>query len=120
VPILPQAAHSRAVAATSAIACASGAITCPRFLIRCSTARRAERGPSPGSRAIRSISASMSRVASGTSERQLHVGRQAEALVKPLHLVLRAVGRLLLGVLDGGDDQILDHLFLRRVEDRGV
>mmetsp|Transcript_29009 Transcript_29009/g.55685 ORF Transcript_29009/g.55685 Transcript_29009/m.55685 type:complete len:202 (-) Transcript_29009:3403-4008(-) len=62
VPTLPQLRHSRAVAATVCIMSASGVSKSARLRIRCSTARRAERGPRPGSLAIISIRASMSRV----------------------------------------------------------
>src|SRR6056297_1774531 len=108
VPMLPQLRHSRAVSPTMRIASARGSMTRPRFLIRCSTARRAERGPSPGSLAINSIRASMSFVASDKSgsERKLHVGGQAEAFGQLGHLFLALVGGLHLGVLDGGEDQV--------------
>ena len=56
---LPHRAHSRAVAATSRIASASGTMSCSRRVTRCSTARRAERGPNPGSRAMSLASASI-------------------------------------------------------------
>ena len=57
--------------------------SCSRFLMRCSAARRAERGPSPGRRASnwirRSISAAGDAFGHVESERQLHAGRQRQA-----------------------------------------
>src|SRR6056297_4055919 len=107
VPILPQLRHSRAVAATRCIRSASGISCRSRLAMRCSTARRAERGPRPGSLAIISIRASMSRVEfmapRGGSERQLHAFGQAHALGQLAHLFLGLVIGLGLGVLDGGE-----------------
>src|SRR5580704_15243897 len=60
VSILP---HTRQISIFSIAACkavASGAISNSRFLIRNKAARRAERGPSPGSRANSAIRRSIS------------------------------------------------------------
>ena len=66
------------------MASASGSISCSRFLMRCSAARRAERGPRPGSRASSWISRSISGPVTDAatlrrSERQLHAGRERQA-----------------------------------------
>src|SRR6056297_1367239 len=107
VPTLPQTTHSRAVWATWPIRSASGESRSSRLRIMCRTARRAERGPRPGSLAIISIRASMSRVEfmapRGGSERQLHAFGQAHALGQLAHLFLGLVIGLGLGVLDGGE-----------------
>src|SRR6056297_2015023 len=152
VPILPQLRHSRAVAATRCIRSASGISCRSRLAMRCSTARRAERGPSPGSLAIISIRASISRFDDITradarpsggnrgaspsrspgylrpqdsptktrSEGQLHVLGKAHAFGEFAHFFLGAVAGLLLRVLDGGKDQILDHFLVIGIEDRRI
>ena len=51
VSILPQVLQTWILSIATCSAPASGVISASRFLIRCSAARRAERGPSPGSRA---------------------------------------------------------------------
>ena len=60
VSILPQVSQVRMVSRVSASAAASGPSSCSFFLTRASAARRAERGPSPGSRASSWISRSIS------------------------------------------------------------
>ncbi len=57
---LPQLEHSETLAAVSASASVSGANSLSWFLMRCRAARRAERGPSPGSLARSWISRSIS------------------------------------------------------------
>ena len=54
------AAEAVVPAAPGDLAEASGVISASRFLIRCSAARRAERGPSPGRRASSWIRRSIS------------------------------------------------------------
>ena len=74
------------------------------------SARRAERGPSPGSRAISAISRSIAASPAAfmrrlpCSERQLHPGRQLQPLGHLGHLRLRRRHRPRLRVLDRGDD----------------
>ena len=51
VSILPQVLQMTIFSIAVCSAAASGAISNSRFLMRCSAARRAERGPRPGSRA---------------------------------------------------------------------
>src|SRR5262245_50887478 len=51
VSTLPQVEQISILSSAVCTAAASGAMICSRFLIRNSAARRAERGPSPGSRA---------------------------------------------------------------------
>ena len=57
---LPQVEQVDSVSETRCSAASSGSSDVSRFFIRCSTARRAERGPSPGSRASALRSASIS------------------------------------------------------------
>ena len=61
VPMLPHRTQSRADRATPAKAWARGAIKPSRRFNIASTARRADLGPKPGKRDIRSIRASISR-----------------------------------------------------------
>ena len=144
VPILPQRKHSRAVTATACIISANGMSKSARLRMRCSTARRAERGPRPGSFAISSMSASISLVellmrgflwaegwglcpqtpriflerGSGVDlERQLHVFGQPEAFCDAGHFFLSLFTGLGLCVFDCGEDQIFDDFFFVRVED---
>ena len=60
VSTLPQVAQTERFSFTCSSARSSGASAVSRFFIRCSTARRAERGPRPGSRASAWVSASIS------------------------------------------------------------
>src|SRR4051794_41987359 len=60
VSILPQVVHTTIFSIAICSALASGAINRSRFLIKCSAARRAERGPSPGRRASSWIRRSIS------------------------------------------------------------
>ena len=60
VSTLPQVAQTERFSFTFSSARSSGVSAASRFFIRCSTARRAERGPSPGSRASAWVSASIS------------------------------------------------------------
>src|SRR4051794_29018016 len=73
VSTLPQVEHTRTLSTASLIAEASGDSSCSFFLMRCSAARRAERGPSPGTLASswirRSISGPTIRL-----DMALHVG----------------------------------------------
>ncbi len=60
VSILPQMLQISIFSIAVCKAAASGAISASRFLMRCSAARRAERGPKPGSRASNWIRRSIS------------------------------------------------------------
>src|SRR3954463_7182072 len=96
-------------------ALASGVISASRFLIRCSAARRAERGPSTGSRASNWIRRSISgpATAAGVSG-PAQPRRQLQAAGQRLHLLLHRGFRLAAGVAERGDQQILeDFLFVR-------
>src|SRR5262249_50791011 len=72
VSILPQTLQISIFSIAVSSAAASGAINNSRFLMRCNAARRAERGPSPGSRASSWINRSISgpATAAGMSIRQ--------------------------------------------------
>ena len=59
VSTLPQTEQVDRVSATACSAASNGSSAASRFFIRCSTARRAERGPRPGSRASAWVSASI-------------------------------------------------------------
>src|SRR3954466_2938151 len=80
----------RSIATCSALA--SGVISASRFLIKCSAARRAERGPRPASPASSWIRRSMSGPATEAIQvgalAEAHSGRQAEATGQRLHFVL--------------------------------
>src|SRR5215218_7803417 len=95
VSILPQVLQTWILSIATCSAPASGVINASRFLIRCSAARRAERGPSPGSRAKSWIRRSISGPAtaegiSGETEARW----QAEATGQCLHLFLHRAFRL--------------------------
>ena len=168
--MLPQFGHSTIFCAASVSAAASGSSRSARFLSSVSAALRAERCPSPGSRASSPISRSISvpavfllmmlrtvpsphlrgeRVrgegqrlcsdvrrlrlpltpdplpardgerAPGDSE-QLEARRQSQAAGDLLHLGLRGGLGLALGVLEGGDDQVLQDLGFLRLDQARV
>ncbi len=78
------------------------------------SARRAERGPRPGSLASCWIRRSISVPVMGArrpvaSHRQVEAGRQVDAAGELRHLFLGPGLDLALGVGEGGDDQILEH-----------
>src|SRR5690606_38185409 len=127
VAILPQTVHSRTFSATAATASASGSSNTSRRRTIASTARLAERGPSPGSLAIRAISRSISGPAPAfttgnavCSEGQLHAGRQREPFGDLGEFLLGPRLRSFRRLLDRGDDQVLDHLALLGLEERGI
>src|SRR5215510_15975975 len=99
VSILPQVLQTWIFSIATCSAEVSGVISASRFLIRCSAARRAERGPSPGSRASswirRSISGPAIAVGMGgrseeaaTTSKQLQPRRQRQPAGEVLHLLL--------------------------------
>src|SRR5580704_8954621 len=109
VSILPQILQTWILSIATCSAEESGVISASRFLIRCSAARRAERGPSPGSRARSWIRRSIS----GPATTELISGeaqpwRQAQAAGQPLHLFLHRGFRLALRIVQRGDQQVLE------------
>src|SRR3954452_18809973 len=93
-------------------ALASGVISASRFLIRCSAARRAERGPSPGSRASNWISRSISGPATAVAMSAEAQPRQRQAAGQRLHLFLHRGFGLAAGIAERGDQEILENLTL--------
>src|SRR5262249_42324334 len=96
---------------------ASGVINCSRFLMRCSAARRAERGPRPGSRASSWIRRSISGPATATGMMdglELHPRRQRQPAGERLHLFLQQ--GLTLAARVRRNDEILDDLSLVRLD----
>src|SRR5665647_137475 len=121
VSILPQVLQTWILSIATCSALASGVISASRFLIRCSAARRAERGPSPGSRASswirRSISGPATAVAiSGEAQPR----RQAEAAGQRLHLLGHRGFRLALGVVMRGHQQVLEDFTFVRLHQAGI
>src|SRR5665213_658610 len=120
VSMLPQVEQTTTVSTATSIAFASGTSRSSFFLTRCSAARRAERGPKPGSLASswirRSISGPATERGMPVLERQLHAGRELEAAGQFAH----ALGECGLGVgarlVDGGDYEILKDLGFFRLE----
>src|SRR5215469_2203827 len=109
---LPQIGHGRIASAAFARAAASGSSRLSRRLIRCNAARRAERGPRPGSFARSCTSVS----SSDTLERQLEAARQLQTAGQLLHLLLGVSSDLAPGIIEGGDDQVLQDLDLTGVD----
>src|SRR6186713_1586161 len=127
VSILPQILQTSIFSIAVSSAAASGAISNSRFLMRCSAARRAERGPRPGSRASSWISLSISGPATARgmavfrrSERQLEAGRQAEAAGQRLHLLGHGLLGLAARIGMRGDDQVLQDLALVGLQQRRI
>src|SRR3974390_636787 len=115
VSMLPQVLQTWILSIATCSAADSGVISASRFLIRCSAARRAERGPSPGSRANswirRSISGPATAVAiSGEAQSR----RQTEAAGQRLHLFGHRGFRLAAGVVVGGAQQGVRKFFALR------
>src|SRR5205085_2441816 len=147
---LPQAEQVRIAAAAAPSAAANGSMICSRRLIRNNAARRAERGPSPGSLAsswIRVSSSDADRSApsptlprrrgreSGAAEaggwgypqfesrllkRQFHPTGEGEPAGQLLHLRLGMGVDLRPCVIEGGHDQILQDLGFGRVDHRFI
>src|SRR5262245_55437115 len=110
VSILPQTRQISIFSSAVCMAAASGVMICSRFLMRNSAARRAERGPSPGSRASSWIRRSISgpaAVAIETMSEQFQAGRQRQAAGDALHLLLQQRLGLAPRVGVGRDDEIL-------------
>src|ERR1700712_2795877 len=117
VSILPQVLQTTILSIATCSAFVSGVISASRFLIRCSAARRAERGPRPGSRASnwirRSISGPATAVAiSGEAQSR----RQTQSARQRLHLFLHRGFCLAPRVIMRGDEQILEDFALLRLD----
>src|ERR1700680_957828 len=109
VSILPQVPQTTILSIATCSAPASGVISASRFLIRCSAARRAERGPSPGSRAKSWIRRSISGPATAVAmSGEAKPGRQTKAAGQRLHLLLHRGFRLAAGVVMWPQQQNLD------------
>src|SRR6185312_1178601 len=121
VSILPQVVQTWILSIATSSAAASGVISASRFLIRCSAARRAERGPRPGNRASNWIRRSISGPATPAailSETQ--PGRQTEAAGQTLHFLLHGGFRLAPRVIVRGDQEILENFALIRLDQRRI
>src|SRR4051812_3014424 len=121
VSILPQVLHTSILSIATCSALDSGVISASRFLIRCSAARRAERGPSPGSRANSWIRRSISGPATAAGIlRQAQPRRQLQAAGQRLHLLLHGGFRLAAGVAERGDQKVLEDFLFVRLDQRGI
>src|SRR5437667_609181 len=121
VSILPQVLQTTILSIATCSAPASGVISASRFLIRCSAARRAERGPSPGSRASNWIRRSISGPATAVAiSGQAQPRRQRKAAGQRLHLFLHRCFGLAAGVAKRRDQQILENLALVGLHQRWI
>src|SRR6201996_1704219 len=121
VSILPQVLQTWILSIATCSAPASGVISASRFLIRCSAARRAERGPSPGSRAKSWIRRSISGPATAAAiSGEAQPRRQTKSTGQRLHLFLHRGFRLAPRVIVRRDQQILEDFALLRLDQRGV
>src|SRR6266852_5536964 len=119
VSILPQVLQTWILSIATCSAPASGVISASRFLIRCNAARRAERGPSPGSRASSWIRRSISGPATAAGMLcEAQPWRQSEAAGQALHLLLHRGFRLAPRVVMRGDQKILEDFALLRLYQR--
>src|SRR5262249_42402716 len=117
---LPQVLQTWTLSSATCKADDSGIISASRFLIRCSAARRAERGPRPGSRARSWTSRSISGPATAPILLAGQPPRQADPAGERLHLVLHRSFRLAAGIAERGDEQVLQDLALLRLHQRGI
>src|SRR5258705_3139857 len=122
---LPQLEHCLRAAAALASASASGSSSVSRFFSNANAARRAERGPSPGSLASNWIKRSISCPAGDPATlSSIRTGfRTAEALQKVLNEfgVLEAAGfQFGLAVVAGRDDEVFDDLMFVGFHQRGI
>src|ERR1700736_1599520 len=107
VSILPQVLQTTILSIATCSAPASGVISASRFLIKCSAARRAERGPSPGSRARSWIRRSISgRAMADAISGQAQSRRQTEAAGQRLHLLLHRSFGLAARIVMRGDQKV--------------
>src|SRR3984885_12298959 len=113
VSILPQILQTWILSIATCSAVESGVISASRFLIRCSAARRAERGPSPGSRAKSWIRRSISGPATAAAiSGEAQSRRQAQATGQRLHLLGHRGFRLAPHINMRGDQQVLEDFAL--------
>src|SRR6266446_1868907 len=122
---LPQHEHCLSAAAAFAMASAKGSSSVSRFFSNANAARRAERGPSPGSLASNWIKRSISCPAGDPATlASIRTGfRTAEALQKVLNEfgVLEAARfQFQLAVAAGRDDEIFDNLMFLGLHQRGI
>src|SRR5438105_10013796 len=121
VSILPQVMQTWILSIATCRAAESGVISASRFLIRCNAARRAERGPSPGSRASNWIRRSISGPATAVAiSGQAQPRRQTKSAGQRLHLLLHGGFRLAPRVIMRGDQQVFEYFALVRLDQRGV
>src|ERR1700733_2687647 len=121
VSILPQILQTWILSIATCSAVESGVISASRFLIRCSAARRAERGPSPGSRASSWIRRSISGPATAAAmSGEAQPRRQTQSAGQRLHLFLHRGFRLAPRVIMRRDQQVLEDFALLRLDQRGV
>src|ERR1700747_317929 len=119
VAILPEVLQTWILSIATCKALASGVISASRFLIRCSAARRAERGPSPGRRARswirRSISGPATAAGIGVRTEPQKARRQPKTARERLHLLLHRRLRLAPRICMRGHQEILQDLDLLRL-----
>src|SRR5262249_30220542 len=124
VSILPQVLQTWIFSIATCSAEVSGLINASRFLIRCSAARRAERGPRPGSRASSWIRRSISGPATAgmglRAKPPEQPRRQAEPAGERLHLFLHRSLSLAARVGKRCYHQILDDLAIFGLEQRRI
>src|ERR1700726_1876476 len=113
VSILPQVLQTWILSIATCSALVSGVISASRFLIKCSAARRADRGPSPGRRARSWIRRSISGPATAEAiSGEAQPRRQTQSAGQRLHLLLHRGLRLAPRVIMRGHQQILEDLAL--------
>ncbi len=123
VSMFPQVLQTWILSIATCSAAVSGVISASRFLIRCSAARRAERGPEPGQPRQQldqpfnlgaGNAGSHFRVET-KSRRQAEVRRSIAAIFSCI-----AASALRRGVAMRRDQQVLEHLALFRLHQRGI
>src|SRR5580692_12267215 len=120
VSILPQIRQTWILSIATCSAPTSGVIRASRFLIRCSAARRAERGPSPGSRANSWIRRSISGPATAEAIlAEAQSRRQPEAAGQRLHFLLHGGFGLAARIVMRTHQQVLEDFALVRLDQRG-
>src|SRR3954453_5749349 len=112
VSMLPQVLQTWTFSSATCMAEDSGIISASRFLIRCNAARRAERGPRPGSRARSWTSRSISGPATAPILLAEQPRRQAEPAGERLHLLLHRRLRLAAGIAERRNEQVFQNLAL--------
>src|SRR6478609_8522395 len=127
VSILPQVLQTWILSIATWSAAVSGVISASRFLIRCSAARRAERGPSPGSRARswirRSISGPATAEAMSGETRhssKSQTRRQTEPAGQRLHLFGHRGLRLASRIVMRGYQQVFEDFAFVRLHQRRI